>query len=205
MPVGADTTAQRSGCRDRVDLSSSLQCWYAGNLGCSPRGGGIVRGDGLRRDPGARRRHLRRAGRAVRPAWRRLRRVVARLFPWGARARRFLGAPAVVQRPDRAARPRARLGPEWGWWCAPLEEWDGSRIPIPCPATDHRATGGRASVGGNSHFCKMVLDFPEVVDAEPVGQLDLLQGVGEQAVLVVGCPGSRELVLVEDPESHGGS
>ncbi len=51
----------------------------------------------------------------------------------------------------------------------------------------------------------MVLDFPEVVDAEPVGQLDLLQGVGEQAVLVVGCPGSRELVLVEDPESHGGS
>src|SRR5205085_7265867 len=21
---------------------------------------------------------------------------------------------------------RARLGPDWGWWCAPLSEWDGT-------------------------------------------------------------------------------
>jgi hypothetical protein len=53
-------------------------------------------------------------------------------------------------------------------------------------------------------FQKVVLHQPEVVDAEPVGQLHLLQRVGEQAVLVVGRPRSRELVLVEDPESHGG-
>src|SRR6266545_8408215 len=124
MPVGADTTAQRSGCRDRVDLSSSLQCWYAGNLGCSPRGGGIVRGDGLRRDPGARRRHLRRAGRAVRPAWRRLRRVVARLFPWAPEHDDSWGR--LLWCNGRIALPgHERLGPEWGWWCAPLEEWDG--------------------------------------------------------------------------------
>jgi hypothetical protein len=37
----------------------------------------------------------------------------------------------------------------------------------------------------------MVLDFPEVVDAEPVGQLDLLQGVGEQPLLVAGLPGTQ--------------
>jgi len=37
---------------------------------------------------------------------------------------------------------------------------------------------------------QMVLAFPEVVDAEPVGELDLLERVGEQAVLVVGRPGS---------------
>jgi hypothetical protein len=46
--------------------------------------------------------------------------------------------------------------------------------------------------------------LPDEADAEPVGQLHLLQGVGEQPVLVAGRPGPRELVLVEDPESHGG-
>jgi len=50
----------------------------------------------------------------------------------------------------------------------------------------------------------MVLDSPQVVDAEAVGELDLLQGVLQQAVLVAGRPRSRELVLVEDAESHGG-
>jgi len=49
-----------------------------------------------------------------------------------------------------------------------------------------------------------VLHEPEVVDPQPVGQLDLFQRVGEQALLVAEGPGSRELVLVEDPESHGG-
>src|SRR6266508_352610 len=50
----------------------------------------------------------------------------------------------------------------------------------------------------------MVPDLPEVVDAKPIGQLDLLQGVLQEAVLVIGPPRSWELVLVEDPESHGG-
>jgi hypothetical protein len=50
----------------------------------------------------------------------------------------------------------------------------------------------------------MVFHEPEVVDAEPVGKLHLLQGVGEQPVLVAGRPRPWELVLVEDPESHGG-
>jgi hypothetical protein len=51
----------------------------------------------------------------------------------------------------------------------------------------------------------MVLHLPAVVDAETVGQLDLLQRVLEEPVLVGGRPGAWELVLVEDPESHAGS
>jgi Mycothiol maleylpyruvate isomerase N-terminal domain len=53
-------------------------------------------------------------------------RAVARLFPW---------APADVE-PWVALRwangreglppPRGRLGPDWIWHCAPLEEWDGT-------------------------------------------------------------------------------
>jgi hypothetical protein len=50
----------------------------------------------------------------------------------------------------------------------------------------------------------MVLDLPEVVDAEPVGEFDLLESVREQAVLIAGRARSRELMLIEDPESHGG-
>jgi len=50
----------------------------------------------------------------------------------------------------------------------------------------------------------MVLDLPEVVDAEPVGQLHLLQRGREQPPLVVRPPRAGELMLVEDPESHGG-
>ncbi len=53
-------------------------------------------------------------------------------------------------------------------------------------------------------FQKMMFHKPEVVDAEPVGKLHLLQGVGEQPLLVAECPGPGELVLVEDPESHTG-
>ena len=48
-----------------------------------------------------------------------------------------------------------------------------------------------------------MLDLPRVVDPEPVGELDLLEGVVDQALLVVGLPGPRQLVLVEDAELHG--
>jgi hypothetical protein len=50
----------------------------------------------------------------------------------------------------------------------------------------------------------MVLHDPEVVEPQAVGQLDLLQRIAEESQLAAGRPGSRELVLVEDPESHGG-
>ena len=48
----------------------------------------------------------------------------------------------------------------------------------------------------------MVLHLPGVIDAEPVGQLDLGQRVLEELELGPVFPGPRQLVLVEDPESH---
>ena len=50
---------------------------------------------------------------------------------------------------------------------------------------------------------EVVLDLPAVLDAELVGELALLQRVLQQRVLGVLVPGTRELVLVEQPELHG--
>src|SRR6266498_5290984 len=110
----------------------------------------------------------------------------------------------------------------------PLSETDDARpgglarLSAPTPAgrqprrlVDHHRRAGvpghaawaRSPTGGSGWelpLLQVVLHEPEVVDAEPVGQLDLLQRVGEQAVLVAWLPGAGELVLVEDPESHGG-
>ena len=48
---------------------------------------------------------------------------------------------------------------------------------------------------------EVVLDLPHVVEADAVGQLHLVERVLEQLVLVVGVPGPRQLVLVEDAEA----
>ena len=47
-----------------------------------------------------------------------------------------------------------------------------------------------------------MLHLPGVVDAEPVGQLHLVQRVLEQALLGALGPRARELMLVEDAELH---
>src|SRR3982074_277 len=52
---------------------------------------------------------------------------------------------------------------------------------------------------------KMVLDFPGVVDAELVGELDLIERLLKQPVLVTLVPRPRQLVLVENAEFHGRS
>src|SRR5262249_62067287 len=44
-----------------------------------------------------------------------------------------------------------------------------------------------------------------VVDAEPIGELDLVQRFPEQTKLGAVLPRTRELMLVEDPEFHVGS
>ena len=52
---------------------------------------------------------------------------------------------------------------------------------------------------------EVVLDLPGVVDAEPVGEFDLVERLLKQPVLVALVPGPRQLVLVENAELHGRS
>jgi hypothetical protein len=51
-------------------------------------------------------------------------RTVRRLFPWAPEHddpwERLLWCNGRIALPGQA-----RLGPDWGWWCAPLDEWDG--------------------------------------------------------------------------------
>ena len=49
---------------------------------------------------------------------------------------------------------------------------------------------------------EVVLDLPDVVDAQPVGQLHLLESVGKQPALVALAFGAGKLVLVEETEAH---
>ena len=49
---------------------------------------------------------------------------------------------------------------------------------------------------------EMVLDLPDVVEAEAVGELDLVERVLHDALFGVGIPRPRELVLVEETEPH---
>ncbi len=50
---------------------------------------------------------------------------------------------------------------------------------------------------------EMMLDLPCMVDAELVGEFDLVERVLEQFQLVAILPGARQLMLVEDAEFHG--
>src|SRR5262249_46137865 len=52
---------------------------------------------------------------------------------------------------------------------------------------------------------EVVLDLPGVVDAQAVGELNLIERFLVQAQLGAVVPWPRQLVLVEDPEFHGDS
>jgi hypothetical protein len=52
---------------------------------------------------------------------------------------------------------------------------------------------------------EVVLDLPHRIDPHAVGELDLLQGLLDEALLAVVAPRAGDLVLVEDPEAHGAS
>jgi hypothetical protein len=52
------------------------------------------------------------------------------------------------------------------------------------------------------HLEEVVLDLPREVEAQTVGQLDLVEGLLQQFVLALGVPRARQLVLEEDPELH---
>ena len=47
-----------------------------------------------------------------------------------------------------------------------------------------------------------MLDLPDVVDSQPVGELDLLERLVDQLLLVTVVPAARELELVEETEPH---
>ena len=49
----------------------------------------------------------------------------------------------------------------------------------------------------------VMLDLPHVVDPEPIGDLDLVQGIAKKLALAPLRPGPRHLVFVEETESHG--
>ena len=51
---------------------------------------------------------------------------------------------------------------------------------------------------------EMVFDSPRVVDADAVGEHDLLERIAEQPVFVPGSPRTRQLKFVEDTKSHVG-
>ena len=50
---------------------------------------------------------------------------------------------------------------------------------------------------------EVVLDLPDVVDAQAISQLDLRQRILEQAMLGAFRPGPRQLVFVQKSEAHG--
>jgi hypothetical protein len=49
---------------------------------------------------------------------------------------------------------------------------------------------------------KMMLDFPDVVDAQPIGQFDLVERLLVKPQLGLFAPGLRQLMLVEQSEFH---
>ena len=70
-----------------------------------------------------------------------------------------------------------------------------------------RACGGR----GEEHLGRrrvrvlveeVVLDLPRIVEPEPVGELDLIERIAQEAELVVLAPRLGELMFVEDAELH---
>ena len=59
---------------------------------------------------------------------------------------------------------------------------------------------GRAGV--RVFLQKVMLDLPEILDAQPVGQLGLLQGFAEDPLFRSLAPRFRSLQFVENPEFH---
>ncbi len=47
-----------------------------------------------------------------------------------------------------------------------------------------------------------MLDLPRVIDADAIGELDLIERLLINLVLVAVVPGTRDLMLVEDAELH---
>src|SRR4051812_3010501 len=69
-----------------------------------------------------------------------------------------------------------------------------------------RGAGGEEDLGRRGMRVlleEVMLDLPDMVDAEAVGQFDLGQRILEELVLAAAVPRARKLVLVEESETHG--
>jgi len=65
--------------------------------------------------------------------------------------------------------------------------------------------GGEKHLGGRGVRIlleEVVLDLPDVVDAEAIGELDLVERLLIKPQLALLAPGLRQLVLVEQSEFH---
>jgi hypothetical protein len=52
---------------------------------------------------------------------------------------------------------------------------------------------------------EVMLDQPDAVEPKSIGKLDLLEGVGQELLIVAGSPRSGQLMLVEQAETHEAS
>jgi hypothetical protein len=70
---------------------------------------------------------------------------------------------------------------------------------VRCEQAARKRLGRR---GMRVFFEEVMLDFPDVVDAETVGELDLVERLLIQTQLGLLAPGLRQLMLVEQSEFH---
>jgi hypothetical protein len=73
---------------------------------------------------------LRAYDRSLQPPGDLVARVLARLFPWAPTDVDPWTALRWANGREELPRPYGRLGPDWHWHCAPLEQWDGTS-PVP--------------------------------------------------------------------------
>jgi hypothetical protein len=82
---------------------------------------------------------------------------------------------------------------------------DPVRQPDPLGALTRRGEEDLRRRGVAVLLEEVVLDLPGEVVPQPIGQLDLREGLLEEVVLAALVPGARKLVLVEDAELHRAS
>ena len=120
------------------------------------------------------------------------------------RRRRLAGAPF-----DAAVRHQVERGDAFGDPRRMVVFWrhQGDAVAEPDPLGALRA-GGEEDLGRRRVrilFEEMVLDLPDIVDAEPVGELDLIERLLIEPQLRILGPGLRQLMLVEKSEFHRGA
>src|SRR5437588_3235942 len=98
--------------------------------------------------------------------------------------------PSPITETSRPDRPRLR--------CSTDGILGGDRDCAAAVGADDRRRG----VAAEGFLEEVVLDFPDIVDAKPVGEFDLIERLLITPQLGILGPGLRQLMLVEKPEFH---